>query len=142
MVSIFAIIFALPIGLATAIYMAEVANPKVRNIMKPVIELLAGIPSVVFGFFGLIVIVPLIHDWFNLPVGETALAGSIVLGIMALPTIITVSEDAIRNTPRAMKEASLALGATRWQTMSRVVLPYSISGITAAAILRHRKSDG
>lgn len=135
LVSIFAILFALPIGLATAIYMAEVANPRVRNIMKPVIELLSGIPSVVYGFFGLIVIVPMIHDVFNLPVGETALAGSIVLGIMALPTIITVSEDAIRNTPRAMKEASLALGATRWQTMSRVVLPYSISGITAAAIL-------
>jgi phosphate transport system permease protein len=135
LVSIFAILFALPIGLATAVYMAEVANPKVRNVMKPVIELLSGIPSVVYGFFGLITIVPLIHDWFNLPVGETALAGSIVLGIMALPTIITVSEDAIRNTPRAMKEASLALGATRWQTISRVVLPYSMSGITAAAIL-------
>jgi phosphate transport system permease protein len=135
MVSIVAILIALPIGLATAIYMAEVANPKVRNIMKPVIELLSGIPSVVFGFFGLITIVPLIHDFFNLPVGETALAGSIVLGIMALPTIITVSEDAIRNTPRAMREASLALGATKWQTISRVVLPYSMSGITAAAIL-------
>ena len=135
LVSIFAILFALPIGLATAIYMAEVANPKVRNVMKPVIELLSGIPSVVYGFFGLITIVPLIHDLFNLPVGETALAGSIVLGIMALPTIITVSEDAIRNTPRAMKEASLALGATKWQTISRVVLPYSMSGITAAAIL-------
>lgn len=86
-------------------------------------------------FFGLIVIVPLIHDVFNLPVGETALAGSIVLGIMALPTIITVSEDAIRNTPRSMKEASLALGANRWQTIHRVVLPYSMSGISAAAIL-------
>lgn len=135
LVSIFAILFALPIGLATAIYMAEVANPKVRNVMKPVIELLSGIPSVVYGFFGLITIVPLIHDLFKLPVGETALAGSIVLGIMALPTIITVSEDAIRNTPRAMKEASLALGATKWQTISRVVLPYSMSGITAAAIL-------
>jgi phosphate transport system permease protein len=134
-VSIFAILFALPIGLATAIYMAEVANPWLRNMMKPVIELLAGIPSVVFGFFGLIVIVPLIHDVFHLPVGETALAGSIVLGIMALPTIITVSEDAIRTTPRAMKEASLALGATRWQTIHRVILPYSMSGITAAAIL-------
>ena len=134
-VSIFAILFALPIGLATAIYMAEVASPWLRNTMKPVIELLAGIPSVVYGFFGLIVIVPMIHDLFNLPVGETALAGSIVLGIMALPTIITVSEDAIRNTPRAMKEASLALGATRWQTIHRVILPYSLSGITAAAIL-------
>jgi phosphate transport system permease protein len=135
LVSFFAILFALPIGLATAIYMAEVANERVRKVLKPIIELLAGIPSVVYGFFGLIVIVPLIHDFFNLPVGETALAGSVVLAIMALPTIITVSEDAIRNTPRSMKEASLALGANRWQTISRVVLPYSLSGISAAAIL-------
>ncbi len=135
MVSLLAIIIALPIGLATAIYMAEVASPKMRNILKPVIELLAGIPSVVYGFFGLIIIVPAIQTVFGLPVGETALAGSIILAIMALPTIITVSEDAIRNTPRAMKEASLALGANRWQTIVRVVLPYSISGISAAAIL-------
>jgi phosphate transport system permease protein len=135
LVSIFAILIALPIGLATAIYMAEVANERLRKILKPIIELLAGIPSVVYGFFGLIVIVPLIQDLFNLPVGETALAGSIVLAIMALPTIITVSEDAIRNTPRSMKEASLALGANRWQTIHRVIIPYSISGISAAAIL-------
>lgn len=134
-VSLFAIIIALPIGLATSIYMAEVAPARTRNLLKPVIELLAGIPSVVYGFFGLIVIVPLIQDVFNLPVGETALAGSIVLAIMALPTIITVSEDAIRNTPRSIKEASLALGANRWQTIQKVVLPYSISGISAAAIL-------
>ncbi len=135
LVPFFAILFALPVGLATAIYMAEVADERLRKILKPVIELLAGIPSVVYGFFGLIVIVPMIHDVFNLPVGETALAGSIVLGIMALPTIITVSEDAIRNTPRSMKEASLALGANKWQTIYRVVIPYSMSGISAAAIL-------
>jgi len=135
LVSFFAILFALPIGLATAIYMAEVADERLRKILKPIIELLAGIPSVVYGFFGLIVIVPMIHDVFHLPVGETALAGSIVLGIMALPTIITVSEDAIRNTPRSMKEASLALGANKWQTIYRVVIPYSMSGISAAAIL-------
>lgn len=135
LVSFFAILFALPVGLATAIYMAEVADERVRKILKPIIELLAGIPSVVYGFFGLIVIVPLIHDVFKLPVGETALAGSIVLAIMALPTIITVSEDALRNTPRSMREASLALGANKWQTISRVVVPYSISGISAAAIL-------
>lgn len=135
MVSFFAILFALPVGLATAIYMAEVADERLRKILKPIIELLAGIPSVVYGFFGLIVIVPLIHDTFNLPVGETALAGSIVLAIMALPTIITVSEDAIRNTPRSMKEASLALGANKWQTIARVIIPNSMSGISAAAIL-------
>ena len=134
-VSIVAILIALPLGLATAIYMAEIANDKVRRILKPMIELLSGIPSVVYGFFGLVVIVPLIQEMFNLPVGESGLAGSVILGIMALPTIITISEDAIRTTPRAMKEASLALGATQWQTIYRVIIPYSISGISAAAIL-------
>lgn len=134
-VSFGAILLALPFGIACAIYLAEVAHPKVRNILKPLIELLAGIPSVVYGFFGLVVIVPMIQKMFDLPVGESALAGSIILGIMALPTIITISEDAIKTTPRAMKEASLALGANHWQTITRVIIPYAISGITAAAIL-------
>ena len=113
-VSFFAILIALPFGLAVAIYMSEVANHKVRNMLKPVIELLSGIPSVVYGFFGLIVIVPFLQEFFNLPVGESGLAGALVLAIMALPTIITVTEDAMRNCPRAMREASLALGATHW----------------------------
>lgn len=134
-VSIGAILLALPIGLVTAIYLAEVSGPKFRNFLKPVIELLAGIPSVVYGFFGLVVLVPLIQKTFNLAVGETALAGSIILGIMALPTIITISEDALRTTPQSLKEASLALGATRWQTLVRVIIPYSKSGIIAACIL-------
>ena len=116
-------------------YMSEVANPKVRNWLKPIIELLSGIPSVVYGFFGLIVIVPLIQKLFDLPVGESGLAGSIVLAIMALPTIITVTEDAMRNCPRAMREASLALGASQWQTIYKVVIPYSISGITSGVVL-------
>lgn len=135
LVSIGAIVISLPFGLAVAIYMAEIANMKIRNILKPIIELLAGIPSVVYGFFGLVVIVPLIQKALNLPVGETACAGSIVLAIMALPTIITVAEDAMRTTPRAMKEASLALGATQWQTIYKVIIPYSISGITSAVVL-------
>lgn len=134
-VSLGAILLALPIALAAAIYLSEIAKKRTRNLLKPLIELLAGIPSVVYGFFGLVVIVPLIQDLFNLPVGETALAGSVVLAIMALPTIITISEDAMRNTPRAMKEASLALGASHWQTIYKVVIPYSASGITAGAIL-------
>ena len=108
-VSLFAILFALPFGLSVSIYMSEVANPKVRNWLKPIIELLSGIPSVVYGFFGLIVIVPLIQKLFNLPVGESGLAGSIVLAIMALPTIITV--------------------------IYKVVIPYSISGITSGVVL-------
>src|ERR1019366_6213406 len=94
-VSLGAILLALPLGLAAAVYMSEIANENVRKIMKPLIELLAGIPSVVYGFFGLVIIVPLIQKTFDLPVGETALAGSIILGIMALPTIITISEDAM-----------------------------------------------
>ena len=134
-VSIFAILIALPFGLSVAIYMSEVANPQIRNWLKPIIELLSGIPSVVYGFFGLIIIVPLLQRLFDLPVGESGLAGSIVLAIMALPTIITVTEDAMRNCPRAMREASLALGATQWQTIYKVVIPYSISGITSGVVL-------
>ena len=134
-VSFFAILFALPFGLSVSIYMSEVSNHKVRDVLKPIIELLSGIPSVVYGFFGLIVIVPLIQKVFLLPVGESGLAGSIVLAIMALPTIITVSEDAMRNCPRSMREASLALGASKWQTIYKVVIPYSISGITSGVVL-------
>ena len=135
LVSIGAIVLSLPFGMAVAIYLAEIANKRTREILKPVIELLAGIPSVVYGFFGLVVIVPLIQKGLNLPVGETAFAVSVVLAIMALPTIITVAEDAMRTTPRAMKEASLALGATQWQTIYKVIIPYSISGITSAVVL-------
>ncbi|MDP1727247.1 MAG: phosphate ABC transporter permease subunit PstC [Bacteroidota bacterium] len=134
-VSLLAILIALPFGLATAVYMAEIASPGVRSVLKPVIELLAGIPSVVYGFFGLIVVVPLVQQIFALPVGETGLTGSIILAIMALPTIITVAEDAIRGTPRSVKEASLALGASQWQTIYRITIPYASSGITAAVIL-------
>ncbi|MFR5541721.1 MAG: phosphate ABC transporter permease subunit PstC, partial [Barnesiella sp.] len=134
-VSAFAILFALPFGLSVSVYMSEVANNRIRNILKPVIELLSGIPSVVYGFFGLIVIVPFIQKIFGLPVGETGLAGSIVLAIMALPTIITVSEDAMRNCPNSMREASLALGASKWQTIYKVVIPFSISGITSGVVL-------
>jgi phosphate transport system permease protein len=134
-VSFGAILFALPLGLAAAIFLSEIASARTRRFLKPLIELLAGIPSVVYGFFGLVIIVPLIQKTFNVSVGETGLAGCIILGIMALPTIITISEDAMRNTPRAMKEASLALGASKWQTIYKIVIPYSISGISAGAIL-------
>ena len=134
-VSLGAILLSLPFGIAVAVYLAEIADMRIRNFLKPLIELLAGIPSVVYGFFGLVVIVPFLQQVFQLPVGETALAGSIVLGIMALPTIITVAEDSIRTVPRATKEASLALGATHWQTIYRVIIPYAKSGITSAAVL-------
>ncbi|MFA7081048.1 MAG: phosphate ABC transporter permease subunit PstC [Bacteroidales bacterium] len=134
-VSIIAILIALPLGLGVAIYLSELAGERTRKLMKPTIELLAGIPSVVYGFFGLVVLVPIVQKVFGLSVGETAFTGSLILAIMALPTIITVAEDALRNTPRDMREASLALGATQWQTIYKVVIPYSASGISAAVVL-------
>lgn len=141
-VSFFAILIALPLGLAAAVFMAEVASPRLRKMLKPVIELLNGIPSVVYGFFGLAVIVPFLQQTFGLPVGESGLAGSIVLAIMALPTIITVAEDAMRSCPRTMREASLALGATHWQTIYKVVIPSSISGITSGVVLGTGRAIG
>ncbi len=129
------ITLALPIGLAGALYLSEIAHPRIRALLKPTIEILAGIPSVVFGFFGLVVLVPFLQNLFHLDVGETALAGMIMLAIMALPTIVSVSEDALTAVPRSYREASLALGATRWQTIIQVVLPAALSGVTAAAML-------
>lgn len=134
-VSFFAILIALPLGLGVAIYLSELAGERMRRLFKPTIELLAGIPSVVYGFFGLVTLAPLIQRTLALPVGETAFAGSLILAIMALPTIITIAEDAMRGTPMAMREASLALGATRWQTICRVIVPYASSGIMAAVVL-------
>ena len=134
-VCLFGVFMAMPLGLGVAIYISELASERIRKLMKPAIELLAAIPSVVYGFFGLIVLVPLIQQTFNIPVGETAFAGSLILAIMALPTIITVAEDAMRSTPAAMREASLSLGANQWQTIYKVVIPYSSSGISAAIIL-------
>ena len=135
LISIVAILIALPLGLGVAIYLSQLAGKRTRKLLKPVIELLAGIPSVVYGFFGLVVLVPIVQDWLNLPVGETAFTGSLLLAIMALPTIITVAEDSMSNTPRAMQEASLALGATHWQTIYKVIIPYAKSGISAAVVL-------
>jgi phosphate transport system permease protein len=130
-----AMVLAVPLGIASAIFISELASPRLRTIIKPAVELLAGIPSVVYGFFGLVVLTDWIRVSFNVPTGETWLAGSILLGIMALPTIVSVSEDAINSVPREYKEGSLAIGATGWQTISRVILPSALSGITAAVIL-------
>ncbi len=135
LVTILAMAISIPLGVGSAIYLAEIAPPRVKTLLKPAVELLAGIPSVVFGFFGLIVLTDWIRVNFAVPSGETWLAGSILLGVMALPTIISVSEDAISSAPREYREASFALGATHWQTISRVVTPAALSGITAAIIL-------
>ena len=130
-----AMVLAIPISIGGALFISEIASSRVRSIIKPAIELLAGIPSVVYGFFGLILLTTWIKDFFGVPTGETWLAGSIILGIMAIPTITTVAEDALKAVPREYKEGSLAMGATRWQTISKVVMPSALSGITAAIIL-------
>jgi len=135
LVTIGAMVFAVPLSIGCAIYISEVASPRVKQVLKPAVELLAGIPSVVYGFFGLIVLTNFIRVTFDLPTGETWLAASVLLGIMALPTIISVSEDAISSVPYEYKEGSLAIGATRWQTISRVLVPAALSGIAAAIIL-------
>jgi len=142
LVTLGAMIFAVPLSIGCAIYISELAPLWAKNILKPAIELLAGIPSVVYGFFGLIVLTDVIRTRFDIPTGETWLAGSILLGIMALPTIISISEDAISMVPREYKEGSLAIGATRWQTISRVIVPGALSGITAAIILGFGRAIG
>jgi phosphate transport system permease protein len=135
LVTLGAMVFAIPLSLGAAIYISQLASPKAKAIIKPAIELLAGIPSVVYGFFGLLVLSDWLRVTFDKPSGTSWLAGSIILGIMALPTIISVAEDAISAVPRDYKEGSLAMGATRWQTISKVIVPASLSGVTAAIIL-------
>lgn len=135
LVTIGAVLIAVPLGIGSAIFIAEVAPPQFREAVKPAIELLAGIPSVVYGFFGLVVLTNWLRISFDLSSGATWLAGSIILGIMALPTIVSVSEDAISSVPKDYRSASLALGATRWQTITGVLIPSALSGITAAIIL-------
>ncbi len=135
LVTIGAMVFAVPLSIGCAIYLSELASPRTKKYLKPAVELLAGIPSVVYGFFGLIVLTNFIRVSFDIPTGETWLAASVLLGIMALPTIISVSEDAISSVPHEYKEGSLAIGATRWQTISRVLVPAALSGIAAAVIL-------
>ncbi len=137
LVTLGAMLIAVPLSIGAAIFISEIATPKIRSIIKPAIELLAGIPSVVYGFFGLIILTEFIQENLNPTYGhgETWLAGSIILGIMAIPTITTVAEDAINSVPREYKEGSLAMGATRWQTISKVIVPSALSGITAAIIL-------
>ena len=130
-----ALIIGVPIGILTAVFIAEVAPKPVAKIISPAVELLAGIPSVLYGIFGLAVIVPNIQNIFNLPKGQSLLAVIIVLSIMMLPTIISVSETAIRAVPKAYKEGSLALGASKIETIFKVVLPAAKSGILAAVVL-------
>jgi len=130
-----AIVVALPLGLGCAIYLSEIAPLRVRELIKPFIEILAGIPSVIYGFFGLVFLAPLVQKLFNIPVGLTALTASIILGIMALPLVASIAEDSIASVPKSLREASFALGATKWETITRVVIPAAKSGVFTSAIL-------
>jgi phosphate transport system permease protein len=130
-----AIVLAVPLGIASAFYIAEIAPRRMRDILKSLVEILAAIPSVVLGFIGMITLVPFVKKFFNLPTGLTALSGAIMLAFMALPTIISISEDAINAVPREYKEGAIALGATHWQTLYRVVIQGALPGIIAATML-------
>jgi phosphate transport system permease protein len=134
-VTIIATAISVPVGVACAAYLAEVAPGGVRETVKPIIELLAGIPSVVMGFIGLMLLSPLVQSAFNLDTGLSGLTAGIMLAFMSLPIIISVSEDALRAVPDQFRQASYALGATRWETIWHVCIPAALSGITAAVML-------
>lgn len=142
MVTLGALLIAFPVGVAVAAYLSDVASPRVREIVKPVVELLAAIPSVVVGFIGITLVGPMIAKIFNLSHGLTALNGSLLLAIMALPTIISISEDSLNAVPISFVEASLALGANRWQTLVRVKIPAALSGIIASLMLGMGRAIG
>ena len=135
MVTLGAGLISIPIGVGCAVYIAEVAPVKLKEILKAGIELLAAIPSVVLGFIGMVTLVPFVKNIFKLPTGLTALSGSIMLAFMAMPTIVSIAEDALYSVPKNYKEGALALGATRWQAIRRVILPAASSGILAAIML-------
>lgn len=135
MVTLGAVAIAIPLGLATAIYLAEIAPARVRDVIKPGVELLAAIPSVVLGFFGVTILAPFLASFLKLDIGTTMLAGSITLAFMAIPTIATISEDALSAVGKELKQGSLALGATRWETIRRVLIPAAFSGIVASVML-------
>jgi len=128
-------VISIPLGVLTAIYLAESASATLRQWVKPVVELMASLPSVVIGFFGMVIIAPFLQEVFDIPTGLNLFNASLMLAFMSVPTICSISEDAIFSVPTELKEASLALGATHWETISRVILPASLSGITTAIIL-------
>lgn len=141
-VTVAAIAIALPLGVLTAVFVREVAPNWAREILKPMIEVLAGIPSVVLGFFGMVFLAPLVRQVLGVPTGLTAFTGAVLLAYMALPTIISVAEDALDAVPKSYRDAGLAMGATKWQTIWRVVVPAARSGIVTAVMLGMGRAIG
>jgi len=142
LVTVTAIVIALPLGVLTAVFVREVAPSWAREILKPMIEVLAGIPSVVLGVFGMTLVAPFVRTALGAPTGLTALTGALILAYMALPTIISVAEDALDAVPKSYRDAGLAMGATQWQTIWRVVVPAARSGIVTAAMLGMGRAIG
>jgi phosphate transport system permease protein len=142
LVTVLSVVIALPLGVATAVFVREVAPRWLRELLKPVIEVLAGIPSVVLGFFGMTYVAPLVRDALGAPTGLTAFTGGLVLAYMALPTIISVADDALDAVPKSLRDAGLAMGATRWQTIWRVIVPAARSGVVTAVLLGMGRAIG
>jgi len=134
-VTIIATVIAVILGIPSAIVLSEMMPPSIASIIKPIIEILNDIPSIVYGFIGMIILIPFMESSLSMVVGESYITAGIVLGIMALPTIVTISDDAIRSVPKDIKEGSLALGASHWETIKNIVIPSAISGIIASIIL-------
>jgi len=142
LVTIAATLIALPFGIGTAVFLAEVAPSWLRNILKPLIEILAGIPSVVLGFIGILVFAPFIRKFLDIPTGLTAFTGAVLLGLIAIPTIVSIAEDALDTVPDSYRQAALALGGTQWQTIWDVTLPAAKSGVLTAVMLGIGRSLG
>jgi phosphate transport system permease protein len=141
-VTVFSCLIAVPLGVLSAVYISEIAPASIKDITKSIIELLAGIPSVVLGFFGMVVVAPFLQDTFDLPTGLNIVNASVILAIMAIPTISSISEDALYAVPSEFKEASYALGATKYETITNVIMPAALSGISTAVILGMARAIG
>ncbi|MEI8171865.1 MAG: phosphate ABC transporter permease subunit PstC [Deltaproteobacteria bacterium] len=142
LVTLFSCLIAVPLGVMSAIYISEIAPSAIKEVLKSIIELLAGLPSVVLGFFGMVIVAPWMQETFDLPTGLNIINASVMLAIMAIPTISSISEDALYAVPREFKEASYALGATKFETIIKVIMPAALSGISTAVILGMARAIG
>ena len=137
-----ALVICVPLGVGSALYLHELAGNKQRAVLKPVIEILASVPSIIYGFFGMVVLAPFLQTALDLPIGLTAFTTSVILGVMATPTVASIAEDALSYVPRSFREASFAVGADRWQTLTKVIIPAAGSGIATAVILGMSRAIG
>ena len=142
LVTLCSCLLAVPLGVLSAVYIAEIAPSSIKDIAKSTIELLAGLPSVVLGFFGMVVVAPFLQETFDLPTGLNIVNASVILAIMAVPTISSISEDALYAVPQEFKDASYALGATKYETIIKVIIPAALSGISTAVILGMARAIG